>query len=167
MHTCARCGAPYMTNTLFCESCGAPLHVRHESAHLSERFPEPGSGPLRSALLEMSTTGRVIELQLTHEEIVLGRAATRLIKEPAIDLTEDGALEKGVSRRHARLLLQGADLLVEDLNSSNGTWVNDVRLRANQPFPVKHGDHIRLGRLRMRINLLAGRSSPTGTLSPT
>jgi len=156
MQTCPRCGALYIANTLFCESCGAALHSRHDSTRLSNDLPEPGSGPLRSALLEISASGSVIEVQLTPEAVVLGRSGTRAIKERLIDLTDEGGVEKGVSRRHARLLLKGADLLVEDLDSSNGTWVNDVRLTANQPFPVNHGDHVRLGRLRMRINLLAG-----------
>ena len=75
---------------------------------------------------------------------------------PALDLTDDGALDKGVSRRHARLLLKGNQLLIEDLGSANGTRVNDVTLAPNQPFPLQHGDFIRLGRLRLHVNLLTG-----------
>jgi len=74
-----------------------------------------------------------------------------------LDLSEDGGVDCGVSRRHARLLLQDEQLLLEDLNSANGTWVNEVRLQPNQPIPVHHGDLISLGRLSIRVNLLAGR----------
>ena len=120
---------------------------------------EPESGPLRSVLLEITRSGRIIETQLTPNPIILGRRDAEGGSEPTLDLTEDdGGLEHGVSRRHARLLLKGADLLIEDLHSANGTWVNDARLSANQPYPLKHGDLIRLGRMRMRVNLLAGRT---------
>ena len=158
MQACPRCGAPYLPNTLFCEACGASLHARQESAPLPEAHQAPESGPLHSALLEIAHSGRVIELELTRSPIILGRRDAKGSTEPLLDLTEDDGLEKGVSRRHARLLLKGADLLIEDLHSANGTWVNDVRLSSNQPFPLRHGDLIRLGRLRMRINLLAERA---------
>lgn len=47
-----------------------------------------------------------------------------------------------VSRRHARLTLEGASLLLEDLKSANGTYVNEARVeRAN----LKPGDIVRFG----------------------
>jgi hypothetical protein len=156
MQTCPRCSAHYLPNTLFCESCGAPLHARQDSTPLTGQSMDRESGPLRSVSLEITDSGRVIEAQLTPAPIVLGRADAHGESELSLDLTADGGLENGVSRRHARLLLKGADLLIEDLHSANGTWVNDARLSANQPFPLKHGDLIRLGRLRLRVNLLAG-----------
>ena len=72
---------------------------------------------------------------------------------PGLDLTEDGAGEMGVSRLHARLLLRGDQVMVEDLHSANGTWVNQVQLSPNRPFPLQHGDVLRLGKLGMRVNL--------------
>jgi pSer/pThr/pTyr-binding forkhead associated (FHA) protein len=51
--------------------------------------------------------------------------------------------EPGVSRRHARIFLEGADFLVEDLGSSNGTRVNGETITAKQP--LKPGDSISMG----------------------
>ena len=48
-----------------------------------------------------------------------------------------------VSRQHARLILQGDTYLLEDLNSSNGTWVNDVRVTS--PVLLQAGDVIAMG----------------------
>mgnify|MGYP003463414586 CR=1 FL=1 len=53
-----------------------------------------------------------------------------------------------VSGSHARLTLAGGMLRVEDLGSSNGTFV-----RLTGPTPLKHGDHIRLGDQLLRIEL--------------
>lgn len=47
-----------------------------------------------------------------------------------------------VSRRHARLTVRGALLHVEDLNSANGTWVNNGRI---SEADLKPGDVIRFG----------------------
>lgn len=50
-----------------------------------------------------------------------------------------------ISRRHMRLFPYEDGFAVEDLKSSNGVWVNDVRIRAETPHPLKLGDVIRAG----------------------
>jgi len=156
MRICPQCGATYLANTISCETCGAPLHTLCNNAEPPEPCPHPGSGPLRSVVLEIAGSGRTVEIQLTSEPVTLGRPDRDTGLPPTLDFTEDGALEKGVSRRHARLLIKGNQILIEDLSSANGTWVNDVKLSSNQPFPLQHGDLVRLGRLGLRVNLLAG-----------
>lgn len=47
------------------------------------------------------------------------------------------------SSRHARIERQGPVLVLEDLGSTNGTYLNDERLRG--PQPLHHGDRIRIG----------------------
>ena len=48
-----------------------------------------------------------------------------------------------VSRQHARLVLQGGLMALEDLGSTNGTFVNGMRLMA--PHTLANGDQISLG----------------------
>lgn len=48
-----------------------------------------------------------------------------------------------VSRRHSRLTLQGGKYLIEDLGSTNGTFVNNIRLSG--PHVLKSGELISLG----------------------
>lgn len=48
-----------------------------------------------------------------------------------------------VSRRHARLRREGADWLLEDLGSANGTYLGDQRV--DGPAVLKPGDRIRIG----------------------
>ncbi len=67
-------------------------------------------------------------------ELVIGR-------EPGVEIQIDSP---GVSRRHARLSLQSGQYFLQDLGSSNGTFLNGERL--GQARPLKHGDQIKLGR---------------------
>ncbi|NRF67162.1 GGDEF domain-containing protein [Aquincola sp. S2] len=53
-----------------------------------------------------------------------------------------------VSRRHAELELAGDVMMIRDLGSANGTWVNDIRLPA--PQALKDGDLIRLGKVFLK-----------------
>ncbi len=79
------------------------------------------------------------EFELTKPEIIIGR-------EDSVDITIPAS---AVSRRHARLMLEGENYVLEDLGSSNGTFVNDEELV--QRRPLKSGDKIRLGQI---INLV-------------
>jgi ABC transport system ATP-binding/permease protein len=72
-------------------------------------------------------------LELTQSELVIGRT-------PPADLVISNP---EISRRHARILLQQGSCVLEDLGSSNGTFVNGQRLSA--PQPLADGDEILLG----------------------
>jgi ABC-type multidrug transport system ATPase subunit/uncharacterized membrane protein len=88
--------------------------------------------PHRLVTKEGPTAGQAYPLE--EDEIILGRSqnSTLQIESP------------GVSRQHARLVLQEDRFLIEDLGSSNGTFVNGERISA--PHALKNGDSIGLGR---------------------
>ncbi|MBZ0299155.1 MAG: TIR domain-containing protein [Anaerolineae bacterium] len=77
------------------------------------------------------------EWNLNKDEITIGR-----------DITNDIVInDQQVSRRHVRFArneeVGPLSFLIEDLDSSNGTFVNGERL--SEPLALKHGDHIVLG----------------------
>jgi predicted component of type VI protein secretion system len=55
----------------------------------------------------------------------------------------------GVSRKHARISRQGIDVTIEDIGSSNGTFVNGERLGA--PRVLHDQDLVRLGSVEIRF----------------
>ena len=54
----------------------------------------------------------------------------------------------GISRQHARLTPAGDEVLVEDLGSANGTWINGKRISRGQ---ARHGDEIRFDKERFQL----------------
>lgn len=50
-----------------------------------------------------------------------------------------------VSRIHCEFYYNKEGWYLKDKNSTNGTWINDVRLKSGQSLPVKNGDKIRIG----------------------
>lgn len=54
-----------------------------------------------------------------------------------------------LSAQHARLELRGDQWVLEDLNSTNGTFVNEIEVR--DATVVEEGDIIRVGRVEMRL----------------
>lgn len=76
-------------------------------------------------------TGKIYPLEAP--EIIIGRDASNVI---AINDPE-------VSRKHAKLILQNAAYVIQDLGSTNGTFINGQRITT--PQEVKPGDTITLG----------------------
>ncbi len=87
--------------------------------------------------------------------VVIGREDAPSNSFPDIDLTSYGAEEGGVSRLHARLILSGDDWTIEDLESTNFTFINRKRIAPKTPMPLSDGDEIRLGRVGLRFKTLA------------
>jgi hypothetical protein len=87
-----------------------------------------------------------------HGELVLGReqaTADLVIPDP------------GVSRRHARVLTHNGGVIVEDLGSSNGTYVNGHRISG--PVELGTGDEVQLGDTVLSIH---GGTTATAVMPP-
>jgi DNA-binding winged helix-turn-helix (wHTH) protein len=72
-------------------------------------------------------------------------------RDPSLALFLDSAT---VSRRHAILRTGEAGATIEDLDSKNGTFVNERRCHA--PTPVADADVIRVGSIRLRLRAVQG-----------
>src|SRR5262245_62582934 len=80
-----------------------------------------------------------------HPDIVLNRTATLVGRHIHCDVRIDSAR---VSRRHCCLFPEGDHLVVRDLDSTNGTWVNGDRVAVARVAP---GDELAIGPLRYRF----------------
>ncbi len=60
-------------------------------------------------------------------------------------------IEQSISRKHARLILSGERLLIEDLGSQNGTQLNGHPVGSHYQIEVKEGDFISLGSVLMSL----------------
>lgn len=80
-----------------------------------------------------SGSGSGMQFDLREPEVILGR-------DPSADIVLESP---GISRRHARIASQGDTATVEDLGSSNGTFVNGQRI--DSPTVLQSGDEIGLG----------------------
>jgi pSer/pThr/pTyr-binding forkhead associated (FHA) protein len=101
------------------------------------------------------------------EELVIGRQDPNTGQSPDVDLREHGAVEKGVSRRHATIIRRNGSLSIVDQGSPNGTFLNGQKLIANQPRVLRDGDDVRLGHLVLRVTFERATSSGIGAPSTT
>jgi hypothetical protein len=149
---CPACSTHLDAGSNFCDMCGVSLQEATPSPPEPRPEPEPASVPTQLVTIQgrlvVEATGAAIPLY-GKTKVIIGRGDPSSGTFPQIDMTEHGGKEGGVSRRHARLAVQGGQVLIEDLNSTNGTRVNGKKLRPNQPHPVEYGDEITLGWVKM------------------
>jgi pSer/pThr/pTyr-binding forkhead associated (FHA) protein len=185
MITCERCKTENLEGSQYCEECGAPLKPNPRSASgfggspegngrkpvsavpsQSEFVASPPSQVVRiSAPLDQSTKPHgslVIErgrsagkqFMLSQAESQIGRWDADGGVFPDVDLDADDP-EAKVSRRHARITLRNGEYFVEDLGSTNGTFLNrGKRLQPGQPQPLRENDEIIVGKTFLRFHIL-------------
>lgn len=95
--------------------------------------------------------GQKQSLVLEHaEQIILGRQIEPQ-NAPVIDLVDYGAHNLGVSRQHACISRSDQWYYIHDLQSANGTFVNEKRLAPEEPCQLHNGDLVRLGQLLLFV----------------
>lgn len=153
-----------------CAYCGASLDIVEELRKTTEKIQgktvalpqiekrlgelKHASAPAKGAAVYVAGIREPVA-QAEQDEFYLGRkdeTETELL----IDLTPYDATGKGVSRRHA-VVRRGSDgYEITDLNSTNGTWMNDQRLVPDQAYSIASGVPIRLGHLFIYIIINPG-----------
>lgn len=80
-----------------------------------------------------------------------GRAFDLKVDKTTIGRVEDNAFqiaEPSVSSHHCEVVMQGANILIRDLNSTNGTFINGEKVTE---AVLKPGQTLRLGQIEMRL----------------
>jgi hypothetical protein len=165
MIECPNCHHQEFVGTFFCSECGtrlihsssAPdiaLSTKHIDVETMTTKPAVPEGPeLASGAflgLRIITTGKILSL-LGRENYTLGRSGQKQAIIPDVDLSEYDAYEAGVSRIHAEIQLREDGIYIIDLDSANKTLVNGKMLEPQSPYPIRHGDLLELGGMRLQL----------------
>jgi hypothetical protein len=121
-------------------------------AMAAERNEAPGPNVHATLIIERgAAVGK--EFSLTSDETFIGRWDADNGIFPDVDLdTHDP--EAKVSRRHARVILKDGVYSVEDLGSTNGTFINrGRRLLPGNPNILNDGDELIIGKTFMRFSV--------------
>lgn len=143
---CKECQMENIEGALFCEECGAQLEAAGDI--MKDSALEP-AGP-GTALAFTSPDGATVQIP-QKDEVVIGREDPVSEVFPDVDLTGLGGMEHGVSRKHAVIHRAAAGCTVEDLGSTNGTYVNRKRIQPHVPQAIKAGDEVRFGKLALSL----------------
>lgn len=104
-------------------------------------------------ILSQGMTGRSHELKV--DKTTIGR----------VDDNTFPIAESSVSSHHCEILLRGNDVVVNDLNSTNGTFINGDKITGEAV--LKPGQILRLGQIELRLDAEGAASAPAPAPAPS
>jgi hypothetical protein len=173
---CPACKMRNEPGAIICTYCNTPLpasadrqktrilnHSREVTGTLPDSFDDYLDTPLPSRerfmdfeipskgiILINLEDGQPVAMQ-EKEAFILGRASSEIKTQvPLVDLTSLG-LDYGISRTHALIRQTKSGYEITDLNSSNGTWLENERLVPQKSYQVESGNRVRMGRLNVLV----------------
>jgi pSer/pThr/pTyr-binding forkhead associated (FHA) protein len=125
---------------------------------VAEAAPAPSAPPApvttlpagaEPRLLVLRGQKRNVEYPLYEGHNFIGRADEKPVD---IDLEDQEPPDRvWSSRQHALISLENGQLTIEDLNSSNGTFVNRSKIYPAQPVPLKPNDVVQIGTVQLKV----------------
>jgi hypothetical protein len=176
--TCQSCGTLAIAGDAYCSNCGNSLPAAAMSGRMPA--PQPVVAPLGPAASAVPPTAPVTPPKVfptmpvappvpaaqpyfvvvatgarlnlgANSEVLVGRVDPVSGVFPDVDLTSHGGDEGGVSRRHLKITLAGNQYFVQDMNSTNGSWIGQNRVQPGARVPLNNGDQLRLGRVLLNF----------------
>ena len=124
----------------------APLTAT-EAPTITERPVGQVVNPVAPTARLQLESGTVLTLPSGRREIIIGRDDPISGVHPEVDMTPYGAESGGVSRRHVRLTVLEGQWMITDLQSTNHTRVNGVRIDPGVHTQLPDGAQVVLGRI--------------------
>jgi len=97
---------------------------------------------------EIKLLMRVSGPDMEETQLVVGRQGLRIGRTRDNQVALDN---REISRQHLRIIWREDKYFVEDLNSSNGTWLNDSRLTPRDLYELRPDDVVRAGPYLIRV----------------
>ena len=145
---CANCGHRNQPDSNFCSSCGQVL-ARPTADPPTITFALEGTSTAEEIEVERSVAGEFGVLVATRgpnagSEFALEHVITTLGRHPESDIFLDDVT---VSRRHAEIERTTSGIVLRDIGSLNGTYLNQTLIDHDQP--LANGDEVQVGRFRL------------------
>ncbi len=184
MITCPNCKTSKLDTSRFCDECGsrlttseAPAYeppptadvvqrpvsvtsigvppIEAEPADFSSTNSSPGVAGVAHAMMVIERgDGPGTEFKLVNNESIIGRwdADNGVFPDVDLDAFDNDAK---VSRRHAKITRNNGAYFIEDLGSTNGTYVNrGRRLLPGNPQVISDGDEVIVGKTFLRFHIV-------------
>ena len=148
---CNQCGHRNPPGSNFCSSCGGALEHPEGDDTTITFLPNEAAGEVAEEELSVNLEEAPGELGIlvvkrgpnAGSRFALEDDVVHVGRHPDSDIFLDDIT---VSRRHAEFVRQGSGVVVRDVGSLNGTYVNRERI---EEVPLNNGDEVQIGKFKL------------------
>lgn len=155
--TCPNCGKLNPRREVICTYCGDLLRKNTKATDI---LPAKTGELLNDALflvdsvlvlISDSDTSFTLRPQLGLSRLTIGRHRDDVPVD--VNLDAISKTQSGVSRLHATIIYneEPQTLTLLDMDSTNGSFINEQRLHPNERRVIRHGDQLRFGRIKLKV----------------
>lgn len=101
-------------------------------------------GIKESAYLQRMSNGIMDKVTITKENFIIGRLP---------DYVDHLIKNNAIGRTHAEIVFIEGQYFIKDLNSKNGTFINEVRVESNKEYQINNGDIVKLANIEYTFRL--------------
>lgn len=156
---CSSCDSPNSDGFTLCQVCNEPLAVEVDEAQETTDLKQPNGGSLyeqhSQVIFKLATTNEQLRLQpqISPIGLKIGRSSSNISTD--VDLNPFDGGNYGVSRNHAILRYDkdNSRLVIIDVGSTNGTFLNGVKLPENMESTLSDGDELKLGKMCFHVKI--------------
>jgi predicted component of type VI protein secretion system len=155
---CSKCGNLSPRSTLACPTCGQSLQSNVVTTRVLDEPAQAKRNAVDSAYFGVTST-LLIQIRglknsleaYPRDRLLVGRNGPLSQVKVNLDLTPYNGESLGVSRLHAEIRFTKNTLALIDLESDNGTFVNEARLFPHEVRVLRNGDDVRFGKLGVKF----------------
>lgn len=122
---------------------------KQEKEYEVENLRSESENQNKTTVLYEESVPKLISLGRKEEQIILDHFP--FIIGSRKDTSDYAIMEKGVSRMHADISFEDGVYYITDLNSTNGTFLNEKEIEPGTTVPLKEGDEIRIAKRRLLV----------------
>ena len=138
---CSRCKHPNSEASNYCSSCGFDLHRSVEEATSEHPVVDLSDPEINEAVV--TATFVVKRGSKAGSRYLVSDTFTTIGRHPESDIFLDDVT---VSRRHAEVHRDGEAILINDVGSLNGTYLNRARIDSSS---LRSGDEVQIGKFKL------------------
>jgi FHA domain len=161
IRVCPNCSAANQIDATLCKRCGmtfVPLLTARLTPNVPSYMLQPVAPDHERFVSQLQRDGLLLVVAGKDQPIFLKKSnvitlgrEVRGETAPWVDFTPHNAFHLGVSRQHGVIEVSRGRYFFRDLESTNGTWLNDVKLVPHRAYALQTGDLIRMGQLGFYI----------------
>lgn len=159
---CQRKNTGDVIHCIYCgtslKASGSPKTITTKGVHITPADSAVQASGCAKVYAQLSEDSLALLVEKAEEPVIINHVTSVILgrgEQPPgvefVDLAEISDMILGISRQHARIIRGDGIFWLEDMHSTNGTWLNRKRLVPGVPYSLATNDAVWFGPVKLTV----------------